>query len=341
MERMFATLAKTCAVLVKALLIFSFTAIVGCYQVADQYEAFGTVESKIQNGKITNSIYSELTVQIVSNRNVFCSGVIIQKDLIATAYHCISSLIGQSVNCTNSDPDFFENDYDPKNISIYLGTNPRFDAEPYAKTIKVFHNPGKKICSNDVAILLISKPIDVVPLKIRRSNKIDSDETFSVVGYGINNMGYLGYLQQPYGVRLEMNNVLLGSVFGKEFSLLGKTNDGNVGGGCSGDSGGPAFSEKTQELIGVFSRGGNCDTDAIRVYSFLGQHEDLLLQAYKESKFATSVDENDQKKNINEVNSEKLAASSCSMSSKNQSTILPLFFVFLVVVGLFRKLGLI
>jgi hypothetical protein len=341
MEHMFATPAKICAAIAKAFFIFSFGAIIGCYQVTDQYEYVGAVESKIHNGKITSSIYSQLTVQIVSNKNSYCSGVIIEKDLIATAYHCIAPLKAQAVNCSNSDPDFFEDDYDPKNIYIYLGTNPRFDVEPYAKTVKIFHNPSKKICSNDVAILLISKPIDVVPLKIRSSNKIDSDETFSVVGYGINNVGQLGYFKEPYGVKLEMNEALLGGVFGKEFVLTGKVKGGNVGGGCSGDSGGPAFSEKTQELIGVFSRGGSCDAESSKVYSFLGQHEDLLLAAYKESKFNEQKFSDRQKGNINEVNSEKIIASSCSLSSKNESTILPLFFVFLVVVGLFRKLGLI
>jgi len=49
---------------------------------------------------------------------------------------------------------------------------------------------------------------------------------------------------------------------------------------CQGDSGGPAISEQTGAVLGVVSRGGNCDEDFGHIYTTTAGFESLFSQAF-------------------------------------------------------------
>jgi len=321
------------SILVSFLILFS---VINCSSSNANTEKVGAVESGIYNGERVKSYYSDLTVQLVVNRGELCSGVIIGKNLIATAYHCVAKMLFESVTCGGDEPDFFGEDFDPQKIEIYVEDAPNFKEEPYARGVKIFHPNSKKICGNDVAFIITTKQMNVNLPKIRLSNTIGSDEKFTIVGYGSNNVGAIGFTGSQVAVKLQMSGVSLGFNYGQEFSLNGGSINSDTGGGCSGDSGGPAFSEKSNELVGVLSRGGDCDTNSPRVYSLFGQHKEILYAAINES----SPDKmNDAASNDKQTSN--TVKSSCSISGENETTLVPMFFVFLVVVTIFRKFNLI
>lgn len=298
------------------------------------------VESPIYNGKKDNSEIVNSTVQLFINRNKLCSGTLITNNLIATAYHCIADLSEDKASCGSSEKEIVTSINDPKNVQIYTGEISQLDKNPVAIGKKIFHPSSKKLCGNDIAFLLINKSIGIKPIMIRIDQKIYDGETFKIVGYGLNNINELGVANQPFGVRLSMNKSPVKFVYTNEFSLVGGSLEQETphGGACSGDSGGPAISETTNNLVGVLSRGGNCETSDQKIYTFIGSHLDILNDALAESNAILSV-ENNSNTNIPNLQTEQnLSHSKCSFSYNEKLSSMNYFFMIgIFFLKIFRK----
>jgi hypothetical protein len=234
-------------------------------------------------------------------------------------------------------------DFDASKIKVFTGEIPALTSPPQAYGLKFFHPESKKLCNNDIAFLILDRQIDVIPATIRKKPYVNSSETFKISGYGLNNLNMLGVSGNPYGVRLSMSNVPLSNHSLNEFWLQGGSLDQKEmrGGACNGDSGGPAFSESTKSVVGILSRGGDCNTNAVKMYSFIGSHLDLLNLAVNESGSSIFEEGSDVVlPNLNPQDSTKTKMT-CSHSEGHETSIVELFFVFIVVVSFFRKFGLI
>lgn len=314
----------------------------------DNSEKVGIDRSPIYEGQKDNDPISNSVVQIFSNNSNLCSGVVISKKIVVTAYHCVAETVLKSVSCNPNEQDSVSNDFAPSSIKIFTGDISDIGKSPLAVGMEVFHPVPKKLCANDIAFVVLNKTINVDPVKVRTKPHVDQDETFKVVGYGLNNLNILGKYGDPVGVKLFMDRVPLMGKSSSEFWLKGGSlnQEKMHGGACSGDSGGPAFSEKTRSLVGVLSRGGACETDSPRTYSFVGSHLDILNKAISISGTHITEEDSDSKESGTAIESnsgEALVVGSplCSHGNGHGPSMLGLFFVLVMVVTIIRKYSLI
>lgn len=285
-------------------------------------------------------------VQIRPTKSSLCTGVVIGKNLIVTAYHCVAEVKEPNVSCNKDFIDSLGDDFNPYEIYIYGGDEPNIGGSPLAVGVKTLHPQTKKLCNNDIAFIIVDREIGINPATIRLDSYIEPGETFKVAGYGLNNVNILGYNGKNYSVKLEMNQVPYKFYNGFEFYLSGGSLSQDVmrGGACNGDSGGPAFSEKTRSLVGILSRGGACESNDIRIYSFIGSHKDVLEAAVSESNTILEIQKSQAKQDYT------VESMTCSTSMVRRGPrhtlyeiygcnfqIITCFFILLVIYYLLRK----
>jgi len=211
-----------------------------------------------------------------------CSGTLVATNVVLTAKHCVTQALTEEVSC-GSDGLSYNGSHviriqDPAEIGVYIGTRILFEAEPTARGRTTLTPSGPYLCNEDLALVVLDRAIeDIEPASVRLSSRAQAEGYIRAVGYGQNDQ----FL--PIGTKLYKAGVPViaqGKGTSKSQTPLG-VREFEVGEAiCNGDSGGPAFSEKTGAVIGVASRGGACGSDVRHVYTTTTGFEELFDSAF-------------------------------------------------------------
>ena len=173
-------------------------------------------------------------VMIVDARNDLCTGTALAQDLVLTAAHCVMRQVDYQIKAYQTG------------VSIPVRTiarHPRFDPASYAASRT----------TADVALLKLAGPLPdiVTPATLAAPRRVEAGETLTIAGFGVTLAGTARGLGQPRMATL--------TVTGRPGALqirLYDTATRNVQaglGGCTGDSGAPAFDGEGPLVIGVVS----------------------------------------------------------------------------------------
>lgn len=190
--------------------------------------------------KSTVGIYA----QGLDGSNGACSGVLVDKDVVVTAAHCLQR---------------------PSNYYVFFGdldTNYPYMAVKHYRAHRGFNN---RMPGNDIGVLVLSQPApdNFVPAGLFPDNVALPQTDLDLVGLGLTSAnGNASGKRYKVKARIrEMYNAA---------ELIIDTNN-QFAGTCSGDSGGPAFTHHNGRLhvLGVLSRGvGVCSYDSIYTATF-------------------------------------------------------------------------
>lgn len=177
-------------------------------------------------------------VMVVDARGNLCTGTALAPDLVLTAAHCVTRPVKYEVKVYQNGAAI------PVRTVV---SHPRFDHASYAASR----------ATADVALVQLEQPLPdiVVPAVLATPRRVAVGDTLTVAGFGVTLAGTARGLSIPRMAKL--------AVTGKPGSLQIRlvdpaTRNVSAGlGGCTGDSGAPAFdgndTQDVGQVIGVVS----------------------------------------------------------------------------------------
>jgi len=285
----------------RTLFSVAMIALVGCGSDATRSERTASTNDPIINGTASGPADdAAVWVGALSSSGYpmgMCSGVLVADNIVLTARHCVSRTEEGGIACAKDGRPISGGAVlsDNKATSMAVLTGSKMKSTADAKGKVVLNTGATNLCNNDIAIIILDRRIpNAVIAPIRLDTPPVKGETIRAVGYGVSNTSGRGRKQRS-GIPITVvgPGMDMGAVAGNEFG---------IGEGiCSGDSGGPAFDEKTGAVIGLVSRGGNgapydpatdpsytncVDTVDYRthnIYTRTDSFKELILQAFTEA----------------------------------------------------------
>jgi hypothetical protein len=252
-------------------------------------------EQEILGGEVSPSGSDDDAVLLLranADGEVICTATLVAPNLALTARHCVAYGGPPAFQCTSSG-ELIPNSWgggtlgaDFPGESIELFSVDERD-EPVAIVSSIVSSNTDTICKNDIAYLVLDRDVNLPSRAVRSGVPTSKGETVQLVGYGATVTGQeLDYLTQKRK-RLSAREVIdvgpdtagepILSAPPRSLLLYGP-------GACTGDSGGPAFSEKTGAIIGVFSilSQGDCSaTNLELLYTHTSPFSALTTQAFE------------------------------------------------------------
>lgn len=225
-----------------------------------------------------------------------CTGTLLAPRLVLTARHCVANTDPYAACSADGTPlaaGVVRDNHDADTMYVFTGSKrPDFyrgDVEPAGIGEEILDDGGKNLCNHDIALIVLKDPIEGVPISpIRLDEDVSAGEEITAVGWGVTDQTASPTTrQQRKDVKIVTvgPNKKTGSVPPNEFEVGESI--------CSGDSGGPAFDQKTEAVVGVVSRGGNASgggdesdpaancINGKNLYTKVSPFKELILQAYE------------------------------------------------------------
>jgi MYXO-CTERM domain-containing protein len=212
-----------------------------------------------------------------------CSGAVVAPNVVLTARHCVAKAITTTVSCDenghSTNGAHVAGNRDPREISVYGSAEPKFNQTADALGSAIISPTSEELCDSDIALVVLDHALPkATPLAVRLSTTVEAGEKVNSIGYGQNDK------LLPMGTRFMKADVpilAMGRGVSESKTALGP-HEFEVGKSiCQGDSGGPAISQTTGAIIGVVSRGSDCDLNFGHIYTTTAGWSDLFTQAFE------------------------------------------------------------
>lgn len=204
-------------------------------------------------------------------RGNVCTAVVVAPKLVLTARHCLAftdTTVGCNSDGTPLEGGGVQGNFDAKDLYFFTGkTRPEFTHllpldvdstkwKPASRGAQIIDDGSGTLCSHDIALVVLETPLTTPIASIRLTRDPVLDELTYSVGWGITVAELEPAVRQQ---RRDLPVKRLGPndsypVLTRAEFLLGESI-------CEGDSGGPIYSQKTNAVIGIVSRGGNGGDD--------------------------------------------------------------------------------
>jgi trypsin len=248
---------------------------VACSSASAPVELAATTRSAIEDGTVDTSDTFAVAVVQESNELIFCSGMLLGPNLVATARHCVAQLSSEQIQCSTSTfgsvlpvTDF------GVSTATQLGRGSTFVG--VSKIIVPSGSNQTNVCGNDLALMILDRSIElpqyVTPViqPPMTDHQLYSTEV-TVIGYGLSSP--TDEAGASAGVRRIKEDVALTCIpndpgfadcfsdpNAKQFISASEFVSGDDS-TCEGDSGSGAFEQssfnnKKWVAFGVLSRGG-------------------------------------------------------------------------------------
>jgi secreted trypsin-like serine protease len=257
-------------------------------------------------------------VQLAGKGAIFCSGVLLAPNLVATARHCVSQLASPQIDCSASSPSTFGGTQPAADVLV-TPTPTITHGSSYSGVASILVPAELGVCGNDIALLILSQSIPLPDYAIPSINPPMTDHhaystSVTAIGYGVDTP--TDTTGSSAGTRRIRENIQLGCIPNdKTFTdcfryqnaqqfITAKEFEGGDG-TCEGDSGSAAFDQGNFDngkwvAFGVLSRGGS-GTDGgtclVSIYTrfdawaqFLidGANQAAMMGGYSPPSWATS-----------------------------------------------------
>ncbi len=262
----------------------------GCLGEAPSEPSTGRVELPVLDGFRSERESVVLIRSRGPDRTGLCTGTVVAPNLVVTARHCVSAFTDGDYTCTiEGDLDTTRSrvpanagdmgaPYAPELVGIHTGQDPNFDV-PAAVGVQIIAPETNTICRNDVAFVILDREVEVPWATVRLDRGVEPLETVTVIGYGINDerltARYEASDKEIIALGPSEFHPIEGSALPRTF-VLGRSV-------CPGDSGGPAISDATDELLGVFSLfRGECESSEVRnFFTQLAPYAEFAREAFR------------------------------------------------------------
>ncbi len=228
-----------------------------------------------------------------------CSGTLVAPNLVLTARHCVSAFQNGDFMCTIegfvdlSRPRSPVNagdmglPYPPEDVGIHVGTEPDFD-DPTTIGRAIIAPESDTICRNDIAFVILEEELDVEYSPIRLEDGVVQNEPSTVVGFGLNDNRRIERTERS---GLPIVAIGFSDFYPVEGNALPRTFVLGTS-VCPGDSGGPAYSDETEEVMGVFSffRGDCESSEARNFFTQAAPFRSIALQAFQEAGYLELIE---------------------------------------------------
>jgi hypothetical protein len=230
-----------------------------------------------------------------------CTAVLVAANLAMTARHCAAALTEGQADCdpsgnlvmNGSNAGTLGADNTPSDLSFYTAASVaagNISGTPDAVGAQIVSTQSPSICRDDLSFVVLNQPIPgVPPAAIRITGTTQAGESVSIWGYGLTETQ-----GAPTALRLRADGkvVAIGPDTPPSEAQPAPVRSLAVGPGsttCSGDSGGPFFSNVTGAVIGLVSLGPTASpvTNTCAVSSVvdttgprLAEYQDVILLAF-------------------------------------------------------------
>lgn len=251
----------------------------------------GTVRQAIAGGQVDEDEKWAGVLHIMKDQNSACSGTLVAPNLVLTALHCVAPLRDDNFEC-NPDGSITQNvpgagelasPVPAEQIEIRIGLSAS-TSELAARGKQLFTTNSPNICSNDLALLVLDRELDLPVSRLRLDEGLVRGEPLTIVGYGMTSIS--GDLVTRRFIE-DIRVVDLGDD-------SGENNSGGIPprtilvepSACKGDSGGPAyaFSEDDNPVVaGVDSIVvGTCGTNtSFSLFTRIAPFKKFILSAFE------------------------------------------------------------
>jgi MYXO-CTERM domain-containing protein len=281
-------------------LLPTLTLAAACGQAADD-PTLGSLQQAVVNGTLSPES-EDSTVFILTDPAegdaVNCTGTVVAPNLVATALHCVThSTLGfftcepdGSLTATDRADGTIGRLLQPEEVAVYVGADIR-GAEPVAHGQRLLGTGSTQICRGDLAFIVLDTELDVPVSPVRVSYGVEPGDFVKVMGYGQTETNG----DSGRHVRSGRRVIDVGPLSEDQPSISAAPRTFVVNEGpCHGDSGGPAFSEETGALVGVYSlaAGDSCTGVGVRnVYTHLSTFSSFVLDAFAAADAEPVLDE--------------------------------------------------
>lgn len=264
----------------------------------------GEAQTQMVNG--TASASAQDSVVMIKMNDSFCTATLVAPDMLITAHHCVAeeNTDQNAPACAPLGAPLGDTAFEVKLNQPGEGASQDFtrgatyNGPTVARSKKVWITPTNNICSFDVALIQLDRPVPNAKISKLRFSALTANEAVTAVGFGDDGLG-----NYPSARRQRTTSILgVGPTTVQFQSQTGGTiplslPDGDVMTGeshCFGDSGGPLF-DKDGSIVAIISRGPddapfddnargqeNC-IDMAESYAGIHFNEAFIRQAMKEA----------------------------------------------------------